>query len=232
MKKIRVVCASRAAQGEFFQTTALGRSWMPYESSPACELLIYPANTTALPEVYNHAIDAAVADPAILVFVHDDVYLCDFFWRGRVREAVERFDIIGVAGNRRRTPRQPSWLFTDLRFNWDAKEYLSGAIGHGLGFPCNNISVYGPSMQACKLLDGVMLCVESRKLHEHGLRFDASFPFHFYDLDFCRQAERKGLSMGTWPIAIIHESPGKFASPEWQEAYARYLEKYGERGQP
>jgi len=82
-----------------------------------------------------------VADPAILVFVHDDVYLCDFFWRGRLREAVERFDIVGLAGNRRRMPRQPSWLFTDVRFNWDEREYLSGAIGHGQGFPCSNISV-------------------------------------------------------------------------------------------
>jgi hypothetical protein len=59
-----------------------------------------------LPTVYNHAIEAALVQPAILVFVHDDVYLCDFFWPERVREAVERFDVVGVAGTRLRRTRQ------------------------------------------------------------------------------------------------------------------------------
>ena len=34
--------------------------------------------------------------------------------------------------------------------------------------------------------------------------------------------------MGTWPIAVVHESPGKFASPAWQTAYLEYLKKYTE----
>jgi GT2 family glycosyltransferase len=135
---------------------------------------------------------------------------------------------VGLAGNRRRMASQPSWLFVDASFKWDAAEYLSGTIGHGDGFPCSNISVYGPSMQECKLLDGVMLCIESHKLIDTGLRFDAQFAFHFYDMDFCRQAELKNLRMGTWPIAVVHQSVGKFASAAWQAALARYREKYGE----
>ena len=97
-RKVRVVCATRAGREQFFATTALGRSLAVFGPSPDCELLIYPSNTAGLPAVYNHAIEAAVAQPAILVFVHDDVYLCDFFWPDRVREALQRFDVVGVAG--------------------------------------------------------------------------------------------------------------------------------------
>src|SRR2546430_6858433 len=89
MKKIRVVCATRAAQDQFFGATAFGRSWSVIGgTSAACELLVYPSNSSGLPSIYNHAIDAALAQPAILVFVHDDVHLCDLFWPDRVREAV------------------------------------------------------------------------------------------------------------------------------------------------
>ena len=227
-KNVRVVCATRADPDQFFGTTALGRSWTLFESSPDCELLVYPSNSAGLSTLYNQAIEAAIKQPAILVFVHDDVHLCDLFWRERVRQAVERFDVAGVAGNRRRKSRQPSWLFADDKFTRETAESLSGSIGHGRGFPCSNVSVYGPSAQECKLLDGVMLIVESATLATHDLRFDTRFSFHFYDMDFCRQVELKGLRMGTWPISVIHESAGGFGTTAWKDAYGRYLEKYGD----
>ena len=52
-----------------------------------------------------------------------------------------------------------------------------------------------------------------------GLRFDEQFDFHFYDLDFCRQAELKGMTMGTWPISVVHESGGAYGKPAWREAF-------------
>ncbi|MEJ0071989.1 MAG: hypothetical protein WDO24_28350 [Pseudomonadota bacterium] len=61
-----------------------------------------------------------------------------------------------------------------------------------------------------------------------GLRFDENFDFDFYDMDFCRQAETKGLRMGTAPISVQHASFGAFATPIWTAAYQRYLAKVGE----
>jgi hypothetical protein len=58
------------------------------------------------------------------------------------------------------------------------------------------------------------------------VRFDERFTFHFYDMDFCREVERKGLRMGTWPISVVHESGGAFGSQGWQDGYAKYLAKY------
>ncbi len=221
--KIRLVCATRTTREEFAQT-ALGRSLAvcPY---PFVELRLFPANTQGLPVLYNTAIQEAAVDPAILAFAHDDIYLCDLFWPGRVLEGLNTFDVLGIAGNRRRIPGQPAW-HSDAQGTWD-KEHLSGAVGHGNGFPCGNFSYYGPPHREVKLLDGVLLVARSSTLLSKGIRFDHRFDFHFYDMDFCRQAELQSLRMGTWSISVIHESPGAFGTPVWQAAYEKYLEKWG-----
>jgi GT2 family glycosyltransferase len=56
--------------------------------------------------------------------------------------------------------------------------------------------------------------------------FDTRFGFHFYDLDFCRTARAQGLRLGTWPIAITHQSGGAFADPRWQSGLQIYLDKW------
>jgi GT2 family glycosyltransferase len=118
-------------------------------------------------------------------------------------------------------------VFVDERMTWDQPENLSGRIGHGSGFPCP-VSHYGPTPQKCLLLDGLLLAVRSNILHKHGLRFDERFQFHFYDMDFCRQAEQLGVSMGTWPIGVIHESGGSVGSESWRAGLAAYFDKWGE----
>jgi GT2 family glycosyltransferase len=89
------------------------------------------------------------------------------------------------------------------------------------------MSVYGVPHQPCALLDGLMLVPRSTVLNERGVFFDPQFPFHFYDMDFCRQAELKGLKMDTATIKVIHSSGGTFGSPQWAAAYQCYLRKYG-----
>jgi len=137
---------------------------------------------------------------------------------------LSRFDILGLAGNRRRTPRQSAW-HTNANRAVD-QEYLSGIVGFGKGFPPEGIDFYGPPCQEVKLLDGVMLIARSEALLAKQIRFDEQFDFHFYDLDFCRQAEQHGLRMGTWNISVVHESGGHYGGPRWESAYARYLEKW------
>jgi GT2 family glycosyltransferase len=224
---IRMVCASRWPQQEFFQRSALGRSLAAsYMGVAGLELSLFPANTAGLPAVYNSVIEKARSVPSILVFLHDDLHLVDFFWTDALRQALDRFDIVGLAGNRRRVPGQPSWAYTDER-TLDSPENLSGAVGHGKGFPCP-VRRFGPAPAACRLMDGLFLAARSTRLVDSGLRFDPRFQFDFYDLDFCREAERLGLTMGTWPIAVVHESDGNFASPRWRQARAAYLEKWGD----
>jgi len=225
---IRLVCATREDAGSFHTKTALGRSLALYSYLSSVELRLFAENTLGLSSVYNIAINESRTDPAVLVFIHDDVHLCDFNWAFRVVEGLEEFHIIGVAGNKHRVPRQPSWAFTDDRLIWDNPENLSGIVGHGTGFPCTHLSAYGVPIQEVKLLDGLLLACRSQILQERNLSFDERFDFHFYDLDFCRQAEQMGLRMGTWRISVIHESGGKLGTPIWRNAYLKYLDKWQE----
>lgn len=228
VQSIRIVCGTRASRDEFFRATALGCSLALYGPSPLLQFQIFDRNTTGLATIYNKAIDDAGRHPAVLVFVHDDVHICDFFWKDQVFAAARRFDLVGVAGNRRRVARQPCWAFVDTDWTWDSPEFLSGAVGHGKGFPCDSIDVFGPSGVECKLLDGLMLVADSARLHNHKLRFDSRFDFHFYDMDLCRQGEIAGLHMGTWPLSVVHESGGAFGTPPWCAGYRAYLDKWGE----
>lgn len=222
--KFRIVCATRETIDGFHANTALGRSLSLYES--LYELRLFPSNTTGLPLAYNTAIRESVTDPAILIFVHDDVHLLDFYWPTRIYQGLAKFDILGLAGNRRRVDRQPAWRYVDDKFTPDSRDNLSGVVAHGRNWPADQIAAYGPPGHEVKLLDGVMLAAHSTTLIGKNLLFDEAFDFHFYDLDICRTAEQRGLRMGTWGISIMHESNGAFDTPTWRQGYERYLAKW------
>jgi hypothetical protein len=224
--KIRFVCATRKSREEFATQTALGRSLSLCKYSQA-EVRLFPLNSAGLPGLYNLALREAAADPAVLVFAHDDLYICDFFWPSTFLAGLATFDVVGLAGNKRRVPGQPAWAFLDTGLTWDAAANLTGIVGHGDGFPPSRVSIYGPPCQEVKLLDGVLLMARSETLLASGIRFDERFDFHFYDMDLCRQAEVRELRMGTWPITAVHQSLGVFGTPPWHAAYRRYLEKWG-----
>jgi GT2 family glycosyltransferase len=226
MPKLRVIVATRVPENEFATATALGRSLalFPY---PFVELRLFAANRLGLPALYNRALREAASHPAILIFVHDDVAFHDFFWPNHLIEALRRFDVVGLAGNMRRVPGQPAWRFLNDRWERDDRSNLSGIVAHGRSWPPDYVSYYGPPYRRVQLLDGLLLAAPSHKLLSSGIAFDERFDFHLYDLDFCRQAEVRGLSLGTCSVSVLHGSDGHFGTPEWRAAYQRYLEKWG-----
>lgn len=223
--KIRLIVATRASEEQFFKETATGRSFS-FNRPPFLELRLFANNTRGLSEVYNQAIRESIADPATLVFAHDDLHILDYFWFYRIMEGLSVFNVIGLVGNRRRVPGQPSWALIDSNLTWDSPENLSGVVGHGKSFPPGNLSVFGQPRQKVLLLDGLLIASNSQTLLENNLFFDERFRFHFYDLDFCRQAELKNISCGTWDLSVIHESGGSFGSEDWQLSYRDYLDKW------
>jgi len=224
--KIKLVVATRLSREDFFVKTATGRS-LGFNAPSFIDLHLYPNNTRGLSSIYNEVILECKDDPATLVFAHDDLHLLDFFWFFRVIDGLENFDVVGIVGNRRRIPKQPSWAFVDENFVWDKYENFSGVIGHGKGYP-PHLDIFGLPRQRVVLLDGLFLASHSKTLLENKLFFDERFDFNFYDLDFCRQAEMKDLSCGTIDLSLIHESEGVFGSKEWRASYQTYLEKWGE----
>jgi len=224
VRVIEIVSATRLSASEFGGKSALGRSLQRLGFDGRLSAAIAFANRLGLPHVYNSRITAQDGSE-LLVFIHDDVWIDDHFFADRVIEALARFDVIGVAGNHRRVDGQPSWAFVNPLLQWDDRANLSGAVAHGKQ-PFGAVSWFGPSPAECELLDGVLIAARRSALLARDVRFDPRFDFHFYDLDFCRSARERGLSLGTWPIAITHCSGGDFRSVSWQQGYRTYIDKW------
>ena len=224
---VTFITATRLGSDDFFTKSPLYRSTSTLIYNDIGMITAFD-NRCGLPNVYNRMVDQINApDDTVLVFCHDDIHLLDYFWPLRIFDGLERFDIVGLAGNRRRAPGQISWNYINESFHWDDLKNLSGSVGHGESFPCP-VAQYGPVLQPCATLDGMFLAMRAKTLRTHDLRFDERFDFHFYDMDFCRHAEGRGLSMGTIPISVIHESEGGFGSDAWRAGYRLYLDKWGD----
>jgi protein O-GlcNAc transferase len=232
---LALVSVSQVPEELFSEATYLGRSLKRIPEALLPSISLACSNTGAqvrgLSEIFNMVIDQATPDTNVL-FVHDDVYLNDWFFARRVLEALEHFDVVGLAGSVNPDLSQPAWgVCFDDKLNplgWQPGTERSGIVNH-FDYACPNLSVYGPSPSECALLDGMFLAVKMSAVKERGVRFDPRFRFHCYDLDFCRTAREKGLRLGTWPVAVTHDSSGGFASAEFKQAARVYLDKWAKR---
>ena len=223
---LTIVTATRYSQQQFEQLSLLGPTLRAVHNLTPLRLRLFSQNDRSLPDCYNQAIDEADADD-VLVFVHDDVAFDDWMLGWRLHEALLSFDVVGVAGNRRRQSQQMTWLMQPHSQTWDHTQ-LSGAIMHGQG-STRKPTYFGPTPAPVVLLDGVLIAARAGLLQATGVRFDPLFDFHFYDLDFCRTATQSGLHLGTWPLGITHASSGGgYSSSDWQRNGETYLKKWGE----
>ena len=219
---IEVVSATRRDQLGF-NATPLGISLDRLSFDKRLRPQVSFGNSLGLPEIYNSRLGAA-SESDILLFVHDDVWIDDYFIADRIVDGLSHNDVIGVAGNTRIPDEHVGWCFKNEQYEWDLPN-LSGAVAHG-GTPFGKITEFGPSLRPCELLDGVLLATRRSVLVAAHVLFDIRFDFHFYDLDFCRSARAAGLGLRTWPIAITHNSGGSFGTDRWRTALARYREKW------
>ena len=225
---ITIVSATRFAAAEFWSKSALGISLNKLAYDKRLNARINYENALPLPVVYNYSIDATKPDD-ILVFVHDDVWIDDYYFADRLIEGLKTFDVIGVVGNKRRLPLQPSWFFKSINFEQDDRENLTGTIAHGRTPGAEAfISNFGDTPSSCELMDGVFLATNHSTVFNNQLRFDDTFKFDFYDLDFCRSARSKSLKLGTWPVCLTHQSPGNFGGEDWSQQYQLYINKWHE----
>lgn len=224
---IRVICATRHSKEEFLTHTATGRSIASFIKITPVEVRLYPENRIGLSTLYNRAIEECINKSRILIFIHDDVWITDYHWGERVREALRKYQIVGLAGNIRRTPNQPIW--NRLANNeLENSHFLSGVVAHDNKFPPAVFVPFGEADRECKLLDGLFIGCLSEDLITTNLRFDERFDFHFYDADFCRQSEKLGLKMGTFKLSVIHESEGVLGEETWKLCFHKYTEKWGD----
>jgi len=232
-----IVAATQLSEEMFWRVSYLGRSLshIPKALRPQLNITFdnngFSSPVQGLPTLYNLAIEDAGRDE-VLLLIHDDVYIHDWFIRERLNEALNRWDIVGLAGSVNPDLGEPSWgLAFDQSLNsigWQEGLQRSGAVNHfDYGHP--NLSVYGPAPLQCKLMDGLFLAFDGGRLRQTSIRFDEMFDFHFYDLDFCRTASAGGMTLGTWPIAVTHNSRGGFGTEAFKRSARRYLDKWADR---
>ncbi|RZI83566.1 MAG: hypothetical protein EOP38_12110 [Rubrivivax sp.] len=227
-RKPRSICfcaATRLTEEAFWRESPLGIGLAPLLTQPGITAKIRYCNAEGLPAVYNEVLRHDRSDH--LVFLHDDLWLEDTDILEKIRLSLKRFDVVGIAGNTRISRNQPAWLFRAIenyKFVWD-HGHLSGSVQHGQRGQ-GETSVYGPAPANCELLDGVFLAVNRKAVWRSNVRFNETLKFHFYDMDFCRTARRAGMTLGTWPIDLLHLSPGSFGSEAWQNGYRQYRKKW------
>ena len=221
----RVVCATRTSNySKIWTDTYIGVTVNRFPSLAKVQFMLYTNNTgdnvRGLPDIYNEEIRASVESPAILVFVHDDVLLSDFHWHRHVYMGLQHFDMIGVAGCTTRRPYQSTWR------SFCGVDEQRGLVEHmNMKDDIYRYDNYGPTPSKVVSLDGLFLAVHSDTLIKNNITFDELFMFHFYDLDISRQFEEKNLTMGTWPISVVHGGKGVL-DHRWKTERKVYMDKW------
>jgi GT2 family glycosyltransferase len=202
MKEIEVISATK------HEAVGGGNCLMEkYQNKKQCSVYIEYYNTDALAKVYNRFICEENRDK-IIVFCHDDCIIEDLFLKEKLNQAMQTYDIVGLAGIKDPiTIKKPAlWHLMG-----DRSQY-SGAVAHFTGTDDNErfMTPFGTTPSRVIMLDGVFLAVNVEKCLETGVKFDESNParFHYYDIDFCLNANKAGLKLTTYPIFCSHRSHG------------------------
>ena len=235
MTEVVIVCASQESNQD---NTLLGRSYHKGRSYETCMYDIHYAldfvanNKQGLAELYNSKIDE-YSDVDYIVFAHDDISIEDVEVYQKVVKAIgddSEYAICGVAGNSKcKVGEKNLWHLMGDR------DSMSGAVAHYTGKDDTECSMtnFGVTPKRVVMLDGVFLAINVKKVREAGVRFDESYPskFHFYDIDFCLEANKAGLKMTTYPIWIVHKSHGlsDINNKEWANGNKYFYNKWKTR---
>lgn len=221
MKSIKIISATKESKDKYEDlliTKSIRSFNTPFD--------IQFNNQKSLAHLYNSYLNPIYSD-MILVFCHDDCVIEDVFFEDKLNEAIKEFDIIGLAGIQAPiTIKQPC-----LWHLMGPPSQYSGAVAHFTQNQTNErfMTNFGISPKRCIFVDGVFLAINTEKILQTGLKFDEKNPakFHFYDLNFCLDANKLGLKIGTWPIWITHKSHGlTHTDPEWLKGQDYFLQKY------
>jgi hypothetical protein len=194
------------------------------------ELDIVWENSEGLPAVYNQKLSQyAASSVEYLVFLHDDVYIDDLKLLDKLFTAHERlgYHIIGAAGAVKVNLAYPS-----LWHLMSESSSRRGFVHHFLQDGRVHCTSFGPTPDRVTVIDGLFIAVHLPSVRNRGWKFNEKFKFHHYDLACSLDAVALGLTVGVYPIHMIHGSPGldSFSNPGWVESDRVFLMEYSGRG--
>lgn len=194
--------------------------------SSEVKLVMHYDNTEPLTHVYNRYINKKTAKKYdIVLFAHDDLYIDDLKLRGKLYGAIDRFDIIGLAGCVNPVVKAPAlWHRMSKREDW------RGIVNHPYMDDINVITStsFGPTPSRVLLLDGLFMAVNLKSVLSVDWKFNEEFSYHHYDLSACLDANKLSLKIGVIPVNVIHVSKGlnDYYDKEFQQSQKKFLDIY------
>jgi GT2 family glycosyltransferase len=180
-------------------------------------------NAKSLTEGFNIGYKYAIGE--YIIFCHDDIEILNENIESLLKENLQNFDIVGVAGTSKLL--QGNWISA-------GQPYIHGNVAHQIN------TINGPKYNLCRYsldsnprvvkniqaLDGLFIAVR-REVMDVVCFDEATFDgFHLYDLDFTYNAFLNGLkTVVDKRIAIIHWSGGNY-DENWYKYKGLFENKY------
>jgi len=221
MNKLLIATCTRAKTLEEFSTRPLYESLKKQcDMHPDIEFYIFKDNTNGLSQNYNLLLKNDKYKDYTILFVHDDVILEDIFLYEKLLQSP--YSITGLAG-------ATSFNKLSDKLAWHLAALQQAYVGEVAHQNKDKVwtTVFGPTNSRALILDGLFLSCRVSDLLEKELFFDENFNFHFYDIAFCLNANKKQVTCGVLPIRVVHLGLGdSMLSTEWETAQQRFKEVY------
>ena len=223
-EKIRFVVPTKKNKNDY----TLTKPGICLNSVDTNYITILHNNNQGLPKIYNQILETDT-DSDIIVFMHDDVEIHDRFILDKLKKAHEIYDIVGLAGAETQDYNKSLAWHTASESN-----KLHGFVSHVIPAkyspsktPYVNSTFFGPTPSEVCVIDGLFISINMKKCRELGKipKFNDIFDFHFYDLSFCADAQKQGLTIGVYPIFVIHYGLGDSMNSESWKFNAHLFQK-------
>ena len=204
MKKIKIYSATKGKKEDTPLYRSLNNISKDYGPIPPFDYYFEENNKQSLQKVYNDFLaDARHNSIDIAAFIHDDVHINCWDFSHRLKNLTKDYTVFGLAGAVTCKVQEPAlWHLMSEREN------LRGNVAHGTPEQYYYTS-FGPLPSRALVIDGVFMGININQLPV-DIKFDENYPskFHYYDLDFSLECNKRGIKVGVVDIPIIHNSPG------------------------
>lgn len=221
MSDLLVTVCTKAKSLKDFETRPIFKSLNEHYTNNKLDFRLFTDNKKGLSECYNEVLEDPDNLNKTVLFVHDDVELNDLFLKEKLEDSP--YTVTGLAGCKtfNKNTEKCAWhLATE-------KDQMVGEVSHF--HPQKGIwtTIFGPTNSRALILDGLFLAVKVQEIKDKDLRFDKSFPFHFYDITFCLRANEQKVTCGVLPIYAVHHGLGdSMLTKEWEETNKQFKERF------
>jgi GT2 family glycosyltransferase len=180
--------------------------------------IIRMKEVSSLTSGYNQGFRQAKYDK--LIFCHDDIFILDRDFSGKLLRRLDEYDILGIAGTDRLcdgvwTQSGPTHIFGHVIHVDSNKQQFQIQM-------FNTIDRVFSGMQA---MDGVFLATHRRVVDQIPFDEETFDGFHMYDLDFTFRAYLAGFRLAVCSdISVLHYSRGVF-----DKAYRQYRDRFNDK---